>query len=103
LPYRRSGNYLIPRYAISAETGVIECGKAAMDACARLRSGLEVSEQRAGEATVYVVKDPASGRIFRLPATAYFIARQLDGGTAPDEIRKRVEKEFGAARLGGEI
>src|SRR5688572_7297526 len=68
-----------------------------MDACARLRSGLEVSEQRAGEATVYVVKDPASGRIFRLPATAYFIARQLDGRTPPEEIRGRVEKEFGAA------
>lgn len=67
-----------------------------MDACARLRSGLEVSEQRAGEVTVFVVKDPASGRIFRLPETAYFIARQLDGETAPAEIRTRVEKKFGA-------
>jgi putative peptide zinc metalloprotease protein len=71
--------------------------KAVMDACARLRSGLEVSEQRAADATVYVLKDPASGRIFRLPETAYFIARQLDGQTAPDEIRKRVDEKFAAA------
>jgi multidrug resistance efflux pump len=68
-----------------------------MDACARLRAGLEVSEQRAGEATVYVVKEAASARIFRLPESAYFIARQLDGRTAPDEIRRRVEEKFGAA------
>jgi putative peptide zinc metalloprotease protein len=68
-----------------------------MDAWARLRSGLEVSEQRAAKAAVFVLKDPASGRIFRLPETAYFIARQLDGETAPDEIRSRVEQKFGAA------
>jgi multidrug resistance efflux pump len=68
-----------------------------MDACPRLRSGLDVSEQRAGEAVVYVLKDTASGRIFRLPESAYFIARQLDGQTAPDEIRTRVQAKFGAA------
>jgi putative peptide zinc metalloprotease protein len=68
-----------------------------MDACASLRSGLEVSEQRAGDAKVYVLKEPASGRIFRLPESAYFIAQQLDGRTAPDEIRRRAEEKFGAA------
>ncbi|HYY60468.1 MAG TPA: PqqD family peptide modification chaperone [Burkholderiales bacterium] len=68
-----------------------------MDVGLRLRPGLEVSEQRTAEAAVFVLKDPASGRIFRLPETAYFIARQLDGETAPDDIRRRFEEKFGAA------
>lgn len=61
----------------------------------KFRSDLEVSEQRAGEATVYVLKEPASGRIYRLPETAYFIARQLDGTSTPEAVRKRVEEKFG--------
>jgi len=63
----------------------------------KFRSDLEVSEQRAGEAVVYVLKEPASGRIFRLPEIAYFIARQLDGTSPPEAIRKRVEEKFGDA------
>ncbi|MGH8706469.1 MAG: PqqD family peptide modification chaperone [Burkholderiales bacterium] len=61
----------------------------------KFRSDLEVSEQRAGQETVYVLKEPASGRIYRLPETAYFIARQLDGASTPEAIRKRVEEKFG--------
>jgi multidrug resistance efflux pump len=61
----------------------------------RFRTDLEVSEQRAGETTVYVLKEPASGRIFRLPETAYFIARQLDGRSAPEDMRRKVEEKFG--------
>jgi putative peptide zinc metalloprotease protein len=80
------------------ETGaIVKRLKAVMDAWPRFLSGLEVSEQRAADAAVYVLKDPASGRIFRLPETAYFIARQLDGETAPDEIRRRAQEKFGAA------
>jgi multidrug resistance efflux pump len=66
-------------------------------AAPRFRSDLEVSEQRAGAATVYVLKEPASGRIFRLPEVAYFIARQFDGQSAPEDIRKRAEEKFGDA------
>ncbi|HEV8260079.1 MAG TPA: PqqD family peptide modification chaperone [Burkholderiales bacterium] len=63
----------------------------------RFRSDLEVSEQRAGEATVFVLKEPSSGRIFRLPEVAYFIARQLDGQSAPEDIRRKVEEKYGDA------
>jgi multidrug resistance efflux pump len=61
----------------------------------KFRSDLQVSEQRTRNATVYVLKEPASGRIFRLPETAYFIARQLDGRTAPEDICRRVVEKFG--------
>ena len=66
-------------------------------ASTKFRSDLKVSEQRAGEATVFVLKEPASGRIYRLPEAAYFIARQFDGQSTPEEIRKRIEAKFGDA------
>jgi putative peptide zinc metalloprotease protein len=73
----------------------MEAALAGAPAFPRFRPDLQVSEQRGGVATVYVLKEPASGRIYRLPEAAYFIARQLDGHTASEEIRKRVEEKFG--------
>ncbi|HEV8644528.1 MAG TPA: PqqD family peptide modification chaperone [Burkholderiales bacterium] len=75
----------------------MEDALAAVAASPKFRSDLEVSEQRAGAATVYVLKEPSSGRIFRLPEVAYFIARQLDGRSAPEDIRRKVEEKFGDA------
>jgi multidrug resistance efflux pump len=75
----------------------VEAALAGAPASPKFRSDLEVSEQRAGAATVYVLKEPASGRIYRLPEVAYFIARQFDGQSTSEEIRKRVEEKFGDA------
>lgn len=75
----------------------MEAAPAGMPPSPKFRTDLEVSEQGAGETTVYVLKEPASGRIYRLPETAYFIARQLDGTSAPEDIRRKVEEKFGDA------
>ena len=47
----------------------------------QLRSDLVVSRQDTTAGAVFVVKDPATGRFFRLREAEHFIARQLDGST----------------------
>ena len=61
----------------------------------KLRMDLEVREQRTGERTTFVVKDPVSGEFFRLQEVERFIAQQLDGATSLGLVQSRVEKEFG--------
>ena len=63
----------------------------------RLRSDLIVSRQELPEGEVFVVKDPAVGRFVRLKAPEHFIARQFDGATPLEEIRRRGEEKFGAS------
>jgi multidrug resistance efflux pump len=63
----------------------------------RLRADLVISQQVQGGQSVYIIKDPATGRFFRLREPEYFIARQLDGSTPLDIIRQRVEVQFGSA------
>src|SRR3972149_5337212 len=53
----------------------------------------EQQESR-GEGVV-VLKDPASGRFFRLREPEHFIAEQLDGRTALEVVRHRAEVKFG--------
>jgi multidrug resistance efflux pump len=67
-----------------------------------LRRDLVFSRQETGEGVVFVVKDPASGHFFRIGEVEHFIARQLDGLTPLDTVRRRVEERFGAS-LGPEI
>ncbi len=62
----------------------------------KLRSDLVVSRQETTDGTAFVVKDPATGRFFRLKEPEHFIAQQLDGSTPFDVIRRRVEETFGA-------
>src|SRR5919204_5961832 len=62
----------------------------------KLRSDLRVSRQTSPEGAFFVVKDPATGRFFRLKDPEYFIAHQLDGVTPLSVIRQRVEEKFGA-------
>jgi multidrug efflux pump subunit AcrA (membrane-fusion protein) len=69
--------------------------------CPKLRADLQVSEQHAREGTVYVLKEPAGGRMFRLAEVEYYLARQLDGATPPEALRQKVEAQFGA-ELGAE-
>jgi putative peptide zinc metalloprotease protein len=63
----------------------------------RLRADLVVSEQEARDGPVTVIKDPATGRFFRMAEVEYFIARHLDGETPLEAIRQRTEKKFGAS------
>lgn len=63
----------------------------------RFRTDLTVAQQQTQETPVFVVKDPLTGRFFRLKEPEYFIARQLDGATSLEAIRHRVEEKYGAA------
>jgi putative peptide zinc metalloprotease protein len=62
----------------------------------RLRADLPISPQQTAEGNVYVLKDPASGRFFRLREHEYFVARQLDGLTDLESIRRRAQEQLGA-------
>src|SRR6266702_3507974 len=62
-----------------------------------LRTDLIVSRQELPGGPVFIIKDPAVGRFVRLKETEYFIARQFDGLTAIEEIRRRSEEQFDAA------
>jgi len=64
-------------------------------AAERLRSDLVVSEQAARDGPVTVIKDPATGRYFRMAEVEYFIARQLDGETPLETIQRTTEATFG--------
>src|SRR5215468_2365016 len=65
----------------------------------RLRRDLLVSRQETAGGLVFVLKDPQLGRFVRLREHEYFIARQFDGETSPQEVRQRGEAHLGA-RLG---
>src|SRR5262245_25650223 len=60
------------------------------------RSDLVVSHQQTNQEKAFVVKDPATGRFFRLQEIEHFIARQLDGATCLEELQRRVNEQFGA-------
>ena len=62
-----------------------------------LRRDLVFSRQETGEGVVFVVKEPHSGRFFRIGEVEHFIARQFDGATPLDAVRQRVEERFGAS------
>src|SRR2546429_2444979 len=62
----------------------------------RLRRDLRASRQETPGGISFVLKDPASGRFFRLREPEYFVAQQLDGVTPLDVIRRNVEEKFGA-------
>src|SRR5439155_25049913 len=63
----------------------------------KLRSDLLFSQQVTGEKSIFVIKDPASGRFFQFGELEHFIAHQLDGQTSPAELRQRVGEKFGSA------
>ncbi len=62
----------------------------------KLRSDLIINRQVAAGGTSFVVKDPATGRFFRCRDTEHFVARQLDGSTPLEVVRRRAEEKFGA-------
>ena len=60
----------------------------------KFRSDLTISHQQVGGAPRYVVKDPRSGKFFRLGELEQFIAEQLDGETPLDAVRQQTEARF---------
>ncbi|MGD8869930.1 MAG: efflux RND transporter periplasmic adaptor subunit, partial [Gemmatimonadales bacterium] len=63
-------------------------------ACAKLRADLLISRHDSPEGPYFVLKNPASGRFFRLLEEEYFIAQQLDGSTPLEAVRERVTEQF---------
>ena len=61
-----------------------------------LRRDLVFSRQETGGGVVFVVEAPTSGRLFRIGEVEHFVARQFDGATPLDTVRRRVEERFGA-------
>ena len=60
----------------------------------RFRGDLAASQQATADGVVFVVKDPVRERFYRLPEEAHFIARQLDGETPLEVVRRRTEQKF---------
>jgi multidrug resistance efflux pump len=60
-----------------------------------LRRDLRISPQPTDAGTIFVVKDPVARRFFRFGEVEHFIARQLDGSTAPETIPEKLERELG--------
>src|SRR5438552_17149199 len=58
----------------------------------KLRSDLIISRQEGA----VVLKDPVTGRFYRVGDAEHFITRQLDGGTPLDVVRQRAEEAFGS-------
>src|SRR5712671_6752542 len=63
---------------------------------AKLRNDLISSYREIEGQGFYVVKNPSSEQFFRMREVEFFIARQLDGETPLEIIRKRVEEKFEA-------
>jgi len=66
----------------------------------KLRDDLVISRQDTKEGIGFVVKDPATGRFFRLKEVEHFIAVQLNGSTHLEAARQSVEKKFGVTFTG---
>jgi putative peptide zinc metalloprotease protein len=63
---------------------------------ATFRRDLVVSRQETPEGVLIVLKDPESGRFFRLRELDYFVAQRLDGSRSLDVVAQEVEARFGA-------
>ena len=69
---------------------------------AKLKNDLVVSRQeQASGGVVFVLKDPATSRFFRLREPEYRIIQRLDGATPLEVVRQEIEAELGA-RLSSE-
>ena len=61
----------------------------------KLRTDLVVSHQETPDGVVHVLKDPATGRFFRLQEAEYAVARRLDGATPLGVVASAVSTELG--------
>jgi predicted metal-dependent enzyme (double-stranded beta helix superfamily) len=62
-----------------------------------LRRDLVFSRQETAGRVVFVVQEPTSRRLYRIGEVEHFVARQFDGATPLDTVRRRAEERFGAS------
>ncbi len=62
--------------------------------CPKFRDDLIISQQEFEKATYYVIKDPITQKFFRIKEFEYFIARNLDGTTSPEEVARKFQEHF---------
>jgi len=60
----------------------------------RLRTDLVAVPSEVDGSTVYTVRDPITGRYFRLREPEYWLIQQLDGETSPSTIATRFQEKF---------
>ena len=61
---------------------------------AKLRQDLISSPAQVEGETVYNIKDPKTGRYFRLREPEYYLVRQLDGETSYETVAQRFRDKF---------
>lgn len=61
----------------------------------KLRTDLVVRAEADGEQTVYVIKDPLTGRFFRLRGPEYYLLSRADGATTAEEAVRLTNERFG--------
>ncbi len=69
----------------------------------KLRTDLTVREQQTPDGRSFVVKEPVSGNFFRLREAEHFVARQLDGETPIEVVRRRAERQFATTLPAGTL
>ena len=60
----------------------------------KLRSDLVIRAEADGEQTVYVIKDPLTGRFFRLRAPEYYLLSRADGSTSAEDAARLTNERF---------
>jgi putative peptide zinc metalloprotease protein len=60
----------------------------------KLKANLEISEQDMAGAAVYIIKDPSTGKFFRLRDKEYYIASLFDGQNSPEDIARQFKSKF---------
>jgi multidrug resistance efflux pump len=63
----------------------------------KLKPTLVISRQKTGQESVWVIKDPASGRFFRFGPIEGFILERFDGKCTAEELCTATQNSFGAA------
>ncbi len=67
-----------------------------MAAPPKLRSDLITVPSTVDQATVYTIKDPITGKYFRLREPEFWLISQFDGQSEADELAKRFREQFDA-------
>jgi hypothetical protein len=60
----------------------------------KLKGNLEISEQDTAGVKIYIVKDPATGKFFRLRDKEYYIASLFDGQNSAEDIAAKFKSKF---------
>lgn len=65
------------------------------DECPKLRSDLIVTSETEGDAVFYTIKEPLTGRFFRLRAPEYYLLSRADGDTTAAQAAEATSARFG--------